>query len=104
MKTYYVYIMTNRSGTLYTGVTSNLTRRVLQHKLKRVPGFTSRYNLHRLAYHEVFGDVRAAIRREKQVKGWLRAKKIALIESMNPQWNDLSEGWYGRRDPSLRSG
>jgi putative endonuclease len=101
MKRYFVYIMTNRSGTLYTGVTNNLTRRILEHKRNLLPGFTSKYNLNRLAYFEEFGDVRAAIAREKQIKGWLRRKKIALVESKNPGWKDLSEGWYGKRDPSV---
>ncbi len=103
MRQYYVYIMTNRSRTLYTGVTNNLERRVLEHKRKSIPGFTRRYNIRRLAYYEVWGDIRAAIGREKQIKGWLRAKKVALIETKNPEWRDLSDGWYGR-DPSLRSG
>jgi putative endonuclease len=94
MREYYVYIMTNRSGTLYTGVTGNLLRRVYQHKHKLVPGFTSRYNIDRLAYFEVFGDVCLAIAREKEIKGWLRAKKIALIESSNRDWKDLSDGWF----------
>jgi putative endonuclease len=104
VKRCFVYIMTNRSRTLYTGVTNNLARRVLEHKLKLVPGFTSKYNIRRLVYFELFGDARAAIGREKQIKGWLRAKKIALIESTNPDWKDLSEGWYGKRDPSSRRG
>ena len=96
MKRYYVYIMTNRSRTLYTGVTNNLMPRVLEHKRKLVPGFTSRYNMTRLAYFEEFGDIRLAISREKQIKGWLRSKKIALVRSKNPDWNDLSAGWYGK--------
>ncbi len=94
--------MTNKSRTLYTGVTNNLKRRVLQHKGKLIPGFTSQYNITRLAYYEVFGDVLAAIRREKQIKGWLRAKKVALIIAGNPAWGDLSEDWYGKA-PSLSS-
>ena len=104
MNAFCVYIMTNKSGTLYTGVTNNLARRVLEHKQKLIPGFTARYNINRLAYYVLFGDIRAAIAREKQIKGWLRKKKIALIESKNPEWKDLSDGWYGKRDPSLRSG
>jgi putative endonuclease len=104
MRHYYVYIMTNRSGTLYTGVTNNLQRRVYQHKHKLVPGFTCTYNITRLVYYEETSDVRAAIAREKQIKGWLRAKKIALIESMNPGWEDLSLQWTEEEDPSLRSG
>ena len=94
MKTYYVYIMTNHSGTLYTGVTNNLERRVYEHKNKLVPGFTSKYNITKLVYFEEGNDVNAALAREKQIKGWLRAKKIALIESINPEWKDLSSNWY----------
>ena len=93
MKQYYVYIMTNKSRTLYTGVTNDLKRRVYEHKHKLVPGFTSRYNITQLVYFEMTQDVRAAIAREKQIKGWLRAKKIALIESANPHWQDLSDTW-----------
>lgn len=101
----YVYIMSNRSKTLYTGVTSNLERRVYEHKQKRVAGFTKRYNLTRLVYYEIADDIRTAIQREKQIKGWLRTRKIDLIESGNPQWDDLSDGWFYREvDPSLRSG
>ena len=94
MRSYYVYIMTNRSQTLYIGVTNDLQFRVLQHKLKVIPGFTSRYHIDRLVYYEETTDIRTAIAREKQLKGWLRAKKIALIESMNSQWKDLSADWY----------
>ena len=94
MKQYFVYIMTSTSGTLYTGMTNNLERRVYQHKEKLIEGFTKRYNVTRLAYYEIFGDVRDAIAREKQIKGWRRSKKIALIESMNPKWKDLSDDWY----------
>ena len=93
MKTYYVYIMTNKSRTLYTGVTNDLRRRVYEHQHKLVPGFTSKYNITQLVYFEETSDVRLAIAREKQIKGWLRAKKIALIESMNPTWKDLSAEW-----------
>ncbi len=93
-KFYYVYIMTNRSKTLYTGVTSKLEIRVFEHKNGCKPGFTSRYKLDRLVYFERFGAVHAAIAREKQIKGLLRIKKIALIVSLNPAWKDLSEGWY----------
>ena len=93
MGQYYVYIMTNRSDTLYTGVTNNLERRVYEHKHGVVEGFTKKYTLVTLVYYETTGDVRSAIAREKQIKGWLRSKKIALIESTNPQWRDLSEGW-----------
>ncbi len=93
MKQYYVYIMTNKSRTLYTGVTNDLGRRVYEHKQKLVPGFTSKYNITRLVYFETTEDIRAAIEREKQIKGWLRSKKVALIESENPEWRDLSVGW-----------
>jgi putative endonuclease len=99
-RSYYVYIMTNKTRTLYTGVTNDLTKRVLQHKRKLLPGFTSQYHLSRLAYFEVFGDIRYAIAREKQIKGWLRAKKVALIIATNPTWKDLSDGWYGSNFPS----
>ena len=85
--------MTNKSGTLYTGITNNLERRVYEHKNKLLKGFTKRYNITKLVYYEITSDVHAAIEREKQIKGWLRSKKIALIETMNPQWVDLSEGW-----------
>jgi len=94
VNTYYVYIMTNRSKTLYTGVTNDLYRRVYEHKQKLIPGFTQKYNINRLVYYEETSDVREAIAREKQIKGWLRAKKIALIESANPQWHDLSADWF----------
>jgi putative endonuclease len=90
----YVYIMTNRSRTLYIGMTSDLERRVYQHKHGLLPGFTSKYKMTQRVYYEVGDDVRVAIAREKQLKGWLRAKKIALIESVNPEWDDLSAGWY----------
>ena len=95
MNLYYVYIMTNRKGgVLYTGVTNNLSRRVHEHRLKLIPGFTSKYKCTRLAYYDTTQDVVAALTVEKRIKGWLRRKKIALIESMNPEWKALSEGWY----------
>jgi len=92
MKQYYVYIMTNSSRTLYTGVTDDLVRRIYEHKEKLIKGFTQKYNITRLVYYEITSDVRAAIQREKQIKGWLRKKKTALIESVNPEWKDLSDG------------
>jgi putative endonuclease len=94
MKQYYVYIVTNNSRTLYTGVANDLVRRMYEHKSKLVEGFTRKYNVTRLVHFEVTGDVRAAVHREKQIKGWPRRKKIALIEATNPEWEDLSEGWY----------
>ncbi len=95
LKTYYVYIMASKSRALYTGVTGNLERRVLQHRGKLLPGFTARYNIHRLVCYEAFGEILAAIAREKQIKSWSRRKKIALIESVNRDWKDLSATWYG---------
>jgi putative endonuclease len=95
VKRYYIYIMTNRSKTLYIGVTNNLERRLYEHKHHMVEGFTNKYKLTRLVYFEEMSDVYAAIAREKHLKGWLRAKKIALIESINPEWGDLSEEWQG---------
>jgi len=94
-KQYFVYIMTNRSGTLYIGVTNDLERRVHEHKTKQIEGFTKKYHLTRLAYYEAGADIREAIAREKQLKGWSRSKKLALIKSLNPKWNDLSEDWFG---------
>jgi putative endonuclease len=83
--------MTNKSGTLYTGVTNNLERRIYEHKHHLVKGFTNKYNIDKLVYFEETTDINAAISREKRIKGWLRKKKIALIESLNPGWKDLSE-------------
>jgi len=94
MKQYWVYMMTNRSKTLYIGVTDDLVRRVYEHKSKTIRGFTRRYNITKLVYYEMTSDVQAAIKREKQIKGWLRRKKMALIEALNPQWVDLSEEWF----------
>ena len=83
--------MTNEGNrVLYTGVTNNLQRRVYEHKNKLVKGFTKKYNVIKLVFYEVCDDIESAILREKQIKGWLRVKKIALIESMNPEWRDLS--------------
>ena len=94
MKLYFVYILTNASRTsLYTGITSTLPDRIDEHKSKAYSGFTSRYNVNRLVYYEAFSRVDDAIAREKQIKGWRRAKKVALIESMNPRWDDLSRTW-----------
>jgi len=91
---YYVYILTNWSNkVLYTGVTNNLERRLYEHKNKLVKGFTEKYNVNKLVYYDSTTDVKAAIAREKQIKGWTRHKKNGLIESINPQWNDLSENW-----------
>lgn len=98
---YYVYIMTNKNkGVLYIGVTNNLERRVWEHKTKHHVGFSSKYYCHRLVYYETHRDVHVAIAREKQLKGWLRKKKIALIQTINPLWHDLSADWYAHGDPS----
>jgi putative endonuclease len=93
-RSYFVYIMSNVSKMLYVGVTNGLQKRVFQHKTKLVPGFTEKYNLYKLVYFEIFADIRAAIAREKEIKGWLRSKKVALIIAKNPQWNDLAENWF----------
>mgnify|MGYP000933784548 FL=1 len=93
-KEYFVYIMTNKSRTLYTGVTNNLMRRVYEHKNKLVEGFTRKYNIQFLVYYESTSSVHSALEREKQIKGWLRAKKIDLINTINPGWKDLSEEWH----------
>ncbi len=86
----------NRSKTLYTGVTNNLLRRVREHSLGTGSGFTAKYRLNRLVYFERFDDIRNAIEREKRIKGWLRKKKIALIVGVNPEWKDLSLEWHQR--------
>ena len=87
---YYVYIITNKENkVLYTGVTNNLERRIYEHKNKIIAGFTSRYNVCKLVYFEETKDVNEAIEREKEIKGWRRSKKIALIETTNPTWNEL---------------
>ncbi len=85
--------MSSRSGTLYIGMTNSIYGRALQHKSGEIEGFASKYHCNRLVYYESFDDVRRAIGREKQLKGWLRAKKIALIESKNRRWEDLAEKW-----------
>jgi len=94
MNQYYVYIMTNKSKTLYTGITNDLERRVYEHKQRLVPGFTNKYNINKLVHFEATSDVNSAIAREKQIKGWLRSKKIALIESSNPEWLDLADNLF----------
>ena len=87
---YYIYILTNRHNkVLYTGVTNDLKRRVFEHKNKLTEGFTKKYNVDKLVYFEIFKDIRTALNREKEIKGWLRAKKLALIEEKNPNWDDL---------------
>ncbi len=92
---YWVYLMTNRSGTLYIGMTNNLERRVWEHRHSVVEGFTSKYRITRLVLAEPFSEVRDAIAREKQLKTWSREKKLALIRASNPEWRDLAEEWFG---------
>jgi putative endonuclease len=94
MEKYYVYIMASSSGTIYTGVTDDLERRVFEHKNKLIPGFSSKYNINRLVYYEETQDIKVALNREKQIKSWRRSKKVDLITSSNPKWQDLSEGWF----------
>jgi len=90
MKAWYVYILTNKSHTLYTGVTNNLDRRVLEHQLKnKKNSFTAKYNINKLIFYEEFSNPKDAIAAEKKIKGWTRKKKIALIKSMNPEFKDL---------------
>ena len=98
---YWVYIMSSYQGTIYTGVTNDLERRVAEHKGGLLKGFTSKYKVHQLVYFEQTSDVHSALPREKQIKGWTRAKKVALVSATNPSWRDLSLDWQG---PSLRSG
>ena len=93
MKQFYVYILSSKTGTLYTGVTNNLERRLYEHKHKLVPGFTSKYGCDRLMYYDVFPTASQAIAAEKCIKGWTRAKKVALVTTKNPKWQDLSNDW-----------
>jgi putative endonuclease len=90
---FYVNILASRSRTLYVGVTNDLERRIYEHRHRRVDGFSSRYRIGRPVHFEETDDAMAALQREKQIKGWLRSKKVALIESVNPTWEDLSDGW-----------
>ena len=104
-KTYFVYMMASISRTLYIGVTNDLERRVAEHAEGLTPGFTAKYHVKRLVYFEAFEEIEAAIAREKQLKGWRRAKKINLIETLNPSWNDLSgKGEAGSLGSRTRSG
>jgi putative endonuclease len=99
---YCTYIMASRSHTLYVGVSGDLHRRVFEHKWKEHDGFTARYNCDRLVWFESHQDVQKAIAREKELKGWRRSKKIALIESQNPAWIDLSRDWYENEPADYR--
>ena len=93
-RVYCAYIVASRSHTLYIGMTGDLLKRVFEHKQRKHAGFSAMYNCNRLVWFERFTGPESAIAREKQLKGWIRAKKIALIEKSNPTWSDLSEGWY----------
>ena len=107
VKNFFVYLVSNRSRVvLYTGVTNDLVRRVWEHRNHAVRGFTSKYKVDRLVYYEQFPDPQSAILREKEIKGWRREKKNALVRAMNPQWEDLSRMLFDDlgRGPSLRSG
>jgi putative endonuclease len=100
VRAFYVYIMASHSRTLYIGVANDLHRRVYEHKMKLIPGFTSRYKITKLVYYKVLSDPNDAIAREKQLKGWRRSKKTALIEAENPHWDDLSAGWFDNEGSS----
>src|ERR1039457_6441066 len=104
-KTYYVYIMGSLSGTFYIGMSGNLRKRAFEHRFHRIEGFTDKYLAERLLYYESFDEVVRAINREKQLKGWRRSKKIALIEWLNPHWVDLARELFPRRSEcSVRKG
>jgi putative endonuclease len=90
-RTFHVYILAGESGVLYTGMTNDLIRRIREHREKKIPGFTQKYNVTKLVWFEVHGRATSTIGREKQIKGWSRAKKIALIETSNPHWKDMSD-------------
>jgi putative endonuclease len=94
LRDYYVYILASESGVLYVGITNDLEHRIWQHRQPDPSRFTSRYNVNQLVYYETFADPREAIAREKQLKNWRREKKVALIARENPEWRDLSEGWF----------
>jgi len=93
MNNYYIYILTNKSNTLYVGVTNNIQKRLYEHKNKLINGFTKKYNLNKLIYFETYQNINDAIKREKQIKGWTRKKKIDLIKTKNPNFNDLSKNF-----------
>ena len=94
---FHVYILASHSRVLYTGVTRDLIRRIHQHRQGEIPGFTRQYRVTRLVYFEETSEARHAFKRERQIKGWSRRKKIQLIESLNPGWLDLAEDWFPRQ-------
>ena len=99
----YVYILASRTKRLYIGVTNDLERRMWEHKTGMLDGFAKRYNIDRLVHYEESNSIRSAIDREKQLKGWLRNKKVRLIEAANPEWDDMAQGWYTGPGDSSRS-
>jgi putative endonuclease len=104
---YYVYMLASKSGVVYVGSTSNLTRRMYQHLHGLIPGFTSSYRVNRLVWWDSTPNARAAVAREREIKSWRREKKVQPIEATNPGWLDLSANWFPDtpgQDPSLRSG
>jgi putative endonuclease len=102
MRRYFVYILASRSRALYIGMTTDIVKRVYQHKHRLVEGFSSKYNINRLVYYEEADTLQNAYAREHQLKGWLRAKKIDLIQAMNPTWAELSDGWYEEENQGLK--
>lgn len=108
MKDYYVYIMASKSGVLYIGVTNDLSKRTYQHRKGLIPGFSQKYKTHQLVYFESCSSIMDAIAREKQLKGWRRDKKLALIKSVNPTMSDLSRSFDSAQDdtgdPEMNSG
>ena len=100
MKQYFVYIMANSIKMTYIGITNNIERRVYEHKKGLAEGYSKKYNISKLVYFETGSDVTLAIKREKQLKGWVRAKKVNLIESINPEWDDLSVNWFDEFEKS----
>jgi putative endonuclease len=94
LMSYFVYLLASETGVLYVGMTNNIKRRIYEHKCGKIEGFTAQYNVDRLVYFEQFGHVKSAIKREKQIKGWVREKKAKLIYSVNADWRDLAADWF----------
>ncbi len=96
---FYVYIIASKSRVIYTGMTGNMRKRIFEHRNDLVDGFTKKYRCHRLVHWESFDDVRNALNREKEIKGWRRSRKVALIEETNPTWEDFAAKWYEQQVP-----